>query len=128
MPYVCLLITYVASTFYADQISKLEGAHKAERWSCFICWKTLNHKQDLMKDIKACNKNLKLRKVDLDWSYRKSFLCSSGVQGCAQFVKERNLGFNWLFLSYTQKTVCALKRSFVQYVLFFSPKEKNITE
>ena len=30
------------------------------------CWKNLNHKQDLMKDIKACNKNLELRKADLD--------------------------------------------------------------
>ena len=28
--------------------------------------KKLNHKQDLMKDIKACNKNSELRKADLD--------------------------------------------------------------
>ena len=62
-----------------------------------------------MKDIKTCNKNSELRKADLDWSHRKSFLCSSGVQGCAQFMKERNLGFNWLFPFYTQK-LCVLWR------------------
>ncbi|CBI20062.3 unnamed protein product, partial [Vitis vinifera] len=27
---------------HADQISKLEGAHKAERWSCFISSETAN--------------------------------------------------------------------------------------
>ena len=30
------------------------------------CWKNLNHKQDLMKDIKTCNKNSELRKAYLD--------------------------------------------------------------
>ena len=79
-----------------------------------ISWKTLKH----------TIKNYELRKVDLDWSHGKSFLCSSGVQGCAQFVKERNPEFNWRFPFYTQK-LCALKSSFVQYVLFSAPKRKQ---
>ena len=62
-----------------------------------------------MKDIKAYNKNWELRKADLDWSHRKPFLCSSSVQGCAQFMKERNPRFNWLFPSYTPK-LCVLWR------------------
>ena len=88
----------------------------------YLWWKNLNHKQDLMKDIKTYNKNWELKKADFDWSHRKPFLCSSDVQGCVQFVKERNPGFNWLFPFNTQKNVLWRVRS---CSLFSIPKRKH---
>ena len=87
-----------------------------------VVLKNVNHNQDLMKDIKAYSKiKCELRKADLDWFHRKSFQCSSDVQRCPQFVKQKSPGFNWLSSLATPKRMCS--EEFVRTVSSQSQRE-----